>query len=442
MRYLFALVIVSGPDKGKRLELKDKIAFSIGTDRACDMVLSGVQMPGQLFLSRKSDGSVWLENGSSLNSIYLNDSPLGSPSMLSPGDTIRVNDTIIKFYSVGIAGHASGITYEPVSVHKQTQYIGSDNITIGRDPSNTIVLNHPLVSRKHARIAREDGGYVIYDLNSTNGTYVDGISVTKKMNLPPSALIGVAGCRFLFEQGRLTEYDGNLSPYLAAAVLAKVRSYLSQQQKWIDQQYMNTGGYPVPWVDMPVVSPPTASNFLVIWNALTNSRIARGYMSQLPQFPELTIISAQSIPSPYSGKATELVRALFKRNGKVVEGLFTTTVIETVPFAHGPGGHQGYAVMFMGVTAPQREFMAIQDTLIQSLTSFNLSERYVQNYIESSRESFGGVLRAGQTLRETSDIIIKGWTEWQKTYDILSAKLKRRHVRQGKSKGPLHQYSV
>mgnify|MGYP003589414892 CR=1 FL=1 len=198
--------------------------------------------------------------------------------------------------------------------------------------------------------------------------------------------------------------------------------YLSQQQKAIDQQYMARGGYPVKWADMPVVSPPTASNFLMNWNALTNTRIAKGYMAQLPVFPGLTIISVQTVPNPYGGGTTEMVRAIFKQNGQAVEGLFTTTVIETVPFANGPGGHQAYAVMFMGVTAPQREFMYVKDTLLQSLASFNLSEQYVKSYIESSQEAFKGVMRAGQTLREASDIITKGWAERQKTYDILSAK--------------------
>lgn len=198
--------------------------------------------------------------------------------------------------------------------------------------------------------------------------------------------------------------------------------YLSQQQKSIDQQYMATGGYSVPWSDMPIVSPPTASNFLSKWNTLASSRIAKNYIAELPMFNELMIISTQPIPSQYNGGTTELVRALFKVNGKVAEGLFTATVFETVPFVNGPGGHQAYALMFTGVTAPQRDFSQAQDALLRSVSSFNLSEQYVQTYIASSREAFAGVMRAGQTLRETSDIITKGWTARQKTYDILSAK--------------------
>ena len=39
--------------------------------------------------------------------------------------------------------------------------------------------------------------------------------------------------------------------------------YLSEQQKQIDYQYMNMGGYPVTWIEMPVVNPLTPGNFLV-----------------------------------------------------------------------------------------------------------------------------------------------------------------------------------
>ncbi len=47
-------------------------------------------------------------------------------------------------------------------------------ITIGRDIGNDIVINDPEVSRKHAHLTLEGDRYKIEDLNSTNGTYVDG----------------------------------------------------------------------------------------------------------------------------------------------------------------------------------------------------------------------------------------------------------------------------
>lgn len=49
-----------------------------------------------------------------------------------------------------------------------------DEITIGRDISNRLVINDPEVSRRHARLTAQSGGYVIEDLGSTNGVFIDG----------------------------------------------------------------------------------------------------------------------------------------------------------------------------------------------------------------------------------------------------------------------------
>lgn len=49
--------------------------------------------------------------------------------------------------------------------------------TVGRSPDNTIVLDSPDVSRRHARLERSGGHLRIYDLNSTNGTRINGEAV-------------------------------------------------------------------------------------------------------------------------------------------------------------------------------------------------------------------------------------------------------------------------
>ncbi len=53
--------------------------------------------------------------------------------------------------------------------------IVSDPVMIGREPSNSICLSAPGVSRKHCMVVREaDGGLAIVDAGSTNGTIVNG----------------------------------------------------------------------------------------------------------------------------------------------------------------------------------------------------------------------------------------------------------------------------
>lgn len=49
-----------------------------------------------------------------------------------------------------------------------------DALTVGRDVSNDLVIEHRLASRRHARFEKDDVGFYINDLESTNGTFVNG----------------------------------------------------------------------------------------------------------------------------------------------------------------------------------------------------------------------------------------------------------------------------
>jgi pSer/pThr/pTyr-binding forkhead associated (FHA) protein len=51
--------------------------------------------------------------------------------------------------------------------------VGTHPVSIGRLPDNTIVINNPAVSGRHARVFREGSHYVVEDLKSTNGTFVN-----------------------------------------------------------------------------------------------------------------------------------------------------------------------------------------------------------------------------------------------------------------------------
>ena len=49
-----------------------------------------------------------------------------------------------------------------------------DQLTIGRDATNDITINDAEISRRHARLTFQGGKYVLEDLGSTNGTFVNG----------------------------------------------------------------------------------------------------------------------------------------------------------------------------------------------------------------------------------------------------------------------------
>jgi len=47
-------------------------------------------------------------------------------------------------------------------------------LTIGRLPDNTVIIDNPAVSGHHARVFADSGAVILEDLDSTNGTYVNG----------------------------------------------------------------------------------------------------------------------------------------------------------------------------------------------------------------------------------------------------------------------------
>jgi hypothetical protein len=51
--------------------------------------------------------------------------------------------------------------------------VAGKKITIGRDPGNTIYIDHPAVSQKHVKIVHDEHGVQLSDLGSTNGTMVN-----------------------------------------------------------------------------------------------------------------------------------------------------------------------------------------------------------------------------------------------------------------------------
>jgi pSer/pThr/pTyr-binding forkhead associated (FHA) protein len=56
----------------------------------------------------------------------------------------------------------------------------NDEVFIGRDVGNDIVINDAEISRRHARLSVQAGGYILEDLGSTNGTAVNGERLTSR----------------------------------------------------------------------------------------------------------------------------------------------------------------------------------------------------------------------------------------------------------------------
>lgn len=75
--------------------------------------------------------------------------------------------------------------------------IGDDPLTIGRMPDCDVVLEDRNVSRRHAEVRRVPGGFAVVDLDSTNGTKVNGAGVKeRRLEDGDEIVVGASVLRF------------------------------------------------------------------------------------------------------------------------------------------------------------------------------------------------------------------------------------------------------
>ena len=153
----------------KTLEVPET-GLAVGRDSArCQLLMDHPSVSGVHAEFRTQEGKVILTdrstNGTFLNGVRVRGADLHDGDYITFG---RYAGKSLIFRS----GLEPELKLEKVALNK-------DRITIGRDPSNDVCINHPVVSGRHAEILKQDGKFYIVDLGSTNGTFVNGIKVKR-----------------------------------------------------------------------------------------------------------------------------------------------------------------------------------------------------------------------------------------------------------------------
>jgi hypothetical protein len=86
-----------------------------------------------------------------------------------------------QFQFVMRSGPTPGVTFP----------LEGEQLVIGRDASNSIAINDAEISRKHSRLTFQGGKYVIEDLGSTNGTFVNGQRLAGQVVLKPGDVVSL-----------------------------------------------------------------------------------------------------------------------------------------------------------------------------------------------------------------------------------------------------------
>jgi hypothetical protein len=96
-----------------------------------------------------------------------------------------------------IVGGGAGTTSTLLLPDGNRVALGEEPTVIGRTPDCAIALSDPQVSRRHAEVRRDDFGFRVVDLGSTNGTQVNGVAVKEQsLNDGDVIVVGATSLRY------------------------------------------------------------------------------------------------------------------------------------------------------------------------------------------------------------------------------------------------------
>jgi DNA-binding response OmpR family regulator len=111
--------------------------------------------------------------------------------------------------------------------------LSSEEITLGRANDCDIVIEGKLISRRHATISRAGQGYILTDLDSQNGTTINGVRLSAPEQLHDGDQIALGG------MGKLVFSDSeSTSSFLLPSVMG-IWLDREKQDVWVDGQCLN-----------------------------------------------------------------------------------------------------------------------------------------------------------------------------------------------------------
>lgn len=99
--------------------------------------------------------------------------PVATPARMQGFPTTPASSTAAVAQATALVALSGALAGQRIA-------IPPTGLTIGREAGNLLVIPDPSVSRRHARIALENGTLVVYDLGSTNGVFVNGQRVQQQ----------------------------------------------------------------------------------------------------------------------------------------------------------------------------------------------------------------------------------------------------------------------
>jgi ABC transport system ATP-binding/permease protein len=212
------LEIIAGDNTGKYIELTER-PLVLGRSQG-DILLSDPLISGRHARLTPTSRGWQLEDLQSTNGTLHNERPVAAPVLLAPGDKIRLGNTVLRLdpspQAAAPVRSAGGETVISLARLKSGR-----SARIGRSPEVDLVLAEAIVSREHAELSWREDGPRLKDLESTNGTFVNGRLITETL-LRPGDRIRIGSAELVWQEDGLTLAQKKGAIQMEAAKLSHI----------------------------------------------------------------------------------------------------------------------------------------------------------------------------------------------------------------------------
>lgn len=198
--YKNVLTFYVGGEKISEVEIhqnSSKNEYSFGRNKGNDIIITSPVVSGRHGVIYVENGKCYVKDLDSTNGLHVNNIAIKLKE-LCDGDNIKI-DNMEESNEKSVV-----IVYSRILDNREERWIkfpleGKGKITIGRSKDIDISIKHPSLSREHASIFKQNDTYYVEDLNSTNGTYLNGEYIGSKTALKENDVILVGNTKIIFK---------------------------------------------------------------------------------------------------------------------------------------------------------------------------------------------------------------------------------------------------
>ncbi|MCA8998535.1 MAG: FHA domain-containing protein, partial [Planctomycetaceae bacterium] len=153
----------------------------IGSAADCDLVVDRPTVSGHHCRLVKIGEKFFLDDLDSTNGTFVNGNTVRERTEISRSDQILLGSNVAMPWpnstQLALPEMAPALPAGPKSLPRSAgNSLPAKGLMIGREEGNDIVLPYPMVSARHARIVPANGSYLLEDLGSSNGTFLNSPS--------------------------------------------------------------------------------------------------------------------------------------------------------------------------------------------------------------------------------------------------------------------------